>query len=62
MSAGYTPEDPDRRDDPEGPATPVALVGLWGWVRGRLMVVGRGLLLLWGWRSLRQIRRGCQHR
>jgi len=45
MSAGYTPEDPDRRDDPEGPATPVALVGLWGWVRGRLMVVGRGLLL-----------------
>jgi signal transduction histidine kinase len=45
MSAGHTPEDPDRRDDPEGPATPVALVGLWGWVRGRLIVVGRGLLL-----------------
>jgi signal transduction histidine kinase len=48
MSAGYTPGvpgDPDRRDDPEGPATPVALVELWEWLRGRLIVTGRGLLL-----------------
>jgi signal transduction histidine kinase len=45
MSAGYTPEGPDRRDDPEGPATPVVLAELWDWVRGRLIVVGRGLLL-----------------
>ncbi len=45
MSAGYTPEGPDRRDDPEGPATPVALVELWDWLRGRLIVVGHGLLL-----------------
>ena len=45
MSAGYTPGDPDRRDDPEGPATPVMLAEAWGWVRGRLIVAGRGLLL-----------------
>jgi hypothetical protein len=48
MSAGHTPEGPDRRDDPEGPegpATPVVLVELWEWVRGRLIVTGRGLLL-----------------
>jgi hypothetical protein len=44
MSAGHTPAGPDRRDDPEGPATPVVLVELWEWVRGRLIVTGRGLL------------------
>jgi signal transduction histidine kinase len=48
MSAGHTPGGPDRRDDPEDPedpGTPVALVELWDWVRGRLIVIGRGLLL-----------------
>jgi signal transduction histidine kinase len=52
MSAGYTPENPEGPDGPvspggrpDRPEKPIPLAEILDWLRGRLIVVGHGLLL-----------------
>ena len=52
MSAGYTPENPEGPDGPvspggrpDRPESPIPLTEILDWLRGRLIVVGHGLLL-----------------
>jgi signal transduction histidine kinase len=51
MTAGHTPESPEglerpvNSDDADRSDIPVPLAEFMGWIRGRLAVVGRGLLL-----------------
>jgi len=51
MSAGHAPENPEGPDgplspaDPDRPESPVPLAQVLDWMRGRLIVVGHGLLL-----------------
>jgi signal transduction histidine kinase len=42
MSAGQAPENPE---DPDRPESPILLAAILDWLRGRLVVVGHGLLL-----------------
>ena len=44
MNAGQTPDNPDGRDTPD---ISIPWPALWDWLGGRLVVVGRGLLLFW---------------
>jgi len=45
MSAGYPPDRPEGPTGRDGPERPVPLADFLDWTRGRLVVVGRGLLL-----------------